>query len=499
MNRRILVATIACASAFGGLMFIADATRAAEGKSTSRPNILWIMMDDCRADALGCYGRPWAKTPHMDAVAGRGVRFDVALVQNPVCVPSRSSMKASQYPHTLGIMAMGRPAPVPPPYLAETKRQFPSLLRCWKLSGIPPVNVGKIHAYRGDWDARGDVPANIVHNGKARTPELQKRINEWAAENPYPPVKTKTHGWQIGGAIPIKPEESRTWKLGDRAVAVLRELATAGEPFFLRVSFHAPHVACSVPPEYMIDPATIKLPLPSQAELNAKPRFEREALRVYAGGLDLTPKQIGIARGTYYGMVHLVDTQVGRLLEVLRKSGKLDDTIIAVNSDQGFQLGEHGLWKKRVLYEQNVRVPLVISCPKLLPQGKVIEEPVEMIDFLPTLLELSRLDVPDGIAGRSLLPLVAGQAKQWRPACFCDIDHARSMYKELRGSGRRVMVRSRTWKLVFFMDPRVAEADGCLYDLQRDPGETENLYGKPEYRQVVERLENAGRKWAGNR
>jgi len=467
-----------------------------EKKAAKRPNVLWIMLDDCRADALGCYGQPWAKTPNFDAIAKRGVRFDVAIVQNPVCVPSRSSMDTSQYPHTLGIMAMGRPAETPPPYLSKERKKYPSLLKQWNTVGIQPVNVGKIHAYRQDWASRGDVPPNIAHNSKARSPELQKRIDAFAAKNPYPAVMTKTHNWQIGGVIPIKPEESRPWKLGDKAVAALEELAAGDEPFFLRVSFHAPHVACSVPPEYMIDPATIKLPIPTEKELDSKPPFERGPLRVYAGGLELTKKQIGTARGTYYGMVWLVDTQVGRLLDVLRKSGKLDNTIIAVNSDQGFQLGEHGLWKKRVLYEQNVRVPLVLSCPKLLPEGKVIDEPVELIDFLPTLLELSAIDVPEGIPGRSLMPLIRGEAKTWRPACFCDIDHAKSMYRELRGTGRRVMVRTRKWKLIFFMDPRAKEKDGALYNLETDPGETVNLYNDPKHQDTVKRLEKLARDWA---
>lgn len=307
----------------------------ASGESAGRrPSILWVTMDDARADTLGCYGRHWAKTPHMDALAAAGVRFETAIVQNPVCVPSRGSMKSGHYPHTFNAMEMG------------------------------------------------------------------------------------------------------------------------------------------------------------------KPRFEREQLRVYAGGLDLTPEQIGVARGTYYGMVSLVDDQVGRLVDCLRKAGLLDSTIVAINSDQGWQLGEHGLWKKRVLYDDNVKAPLVLSCPALLPKGKVIDEPVEMIDFVPTLMDLSGLAVPDSIPGRSLTPLIRGEVTQWREACFCEIDHSLSMYDELRQrSGRRVMVRTKEWKLIWFMDERVADRDGALYNLKDDPGERVNLYGRPEHADVVEYLERLGREW----
>jgi arylsulfatase A-like enzyme len=251
-----------------------------------------------------------------------------------------------------------------------------------------------------------------------------------------------------------------------------------------------------VPPSYFIDPGKIDLPVPNEDELAGKPRFEREQLRIYAGGLDLTTEQIGIARSTYYGMVSLVDEQVGRLVDCLRKARVLDNTIVAINSDQGWQLGEHGLWKKRVLYDDNVKAPLVLSCPSLLPSGKVIGEPVEMIDFVPTLLDLSGLDVLGSIRGRSLMPLIRGHVTRWREACFCEIDHSMSMYDELREhSGRRVMVRTKEWKLIWFMDERVADKDGALYNLREDPGETVNLYGRPDHADVVEHLERLCREW----
>jgi len=463
-----------------------------------RPSVLWIMMDDGRADALGCYGRPWAKTPHMDRIAAEGVRFDVAIVQNPVCVPSRKSMKTGHYAHEIGPVAMGKPPEGGIPYVDARRmdrlNREPNLLDAWTAAGMRPINVGKIHGFRRSWDARGDVPAELDVCGRPTT-YAKQTFGDAKAVVPVDAVFTKTHHWMIGGISPLKPEQTQTWRMGNRAVQVLGELAGKDEPFFLRVSFHAPHVACRVPKAYFIDPRTIDLPLPTEAELASKPAFERGPLRTY-GGAALTSEQIGLARGTYYGMVSLVDAQVGRLIEVLRRAGRLDETIIAINSDQGFQLGEHGLWKKRVFYEQNVRVPLVLRYPKALPAGWVIDEPVEMVDFLPTLMDLSGLEVPAGIRGRSLRPLIEGRVSRWRPACFSEIDHSQSMYQELRGTGRRVMVRTRRWKLVFFMDARVADKDGALYDLKNDPGETRNLYGRPDHATIVERLERVAVDWA---
>jgi len=463
-------------------------------KQSKRPNILWIMMDDGRADAVGCYGKSWAKTPNMDNIAKRGVRFASAIVQNPVCVPSRKSMKSGYYPHTFGVTAMGKPAGIAPAYMKKAKPNVPNLLNLWKQAGITPVNVGKRHAYQKDWVSKGDRGALIDFLGNPRGAEAKEKIEKSA--QPYRRVNIKTHQWMIGGVVPFAPEDTQTWRLGDLAVDTLKKLTASEEPFFLRVSFHAPHVPCRVPATYFIDPEKIALPLPTEEELRSKPRFERENLHIYAGGLDLNKEQIGICRGTYYGMVSLVDAQVGRLVECLKKAGLINNTIIAINSDQGFQLGEHGLWKKRVFYEQNVCVPLIMSCPGLLRTGEVIDEPVEMVDFLPTLMELSRLDVPRSIRGKSLMPLIRGEIREWRPACFSEIDHSYSMYQELReGTGRRVMVRTKEWKLIYFMDERVADKDGALYNLKKDSDEKENLYNKPRYKRIIKYLESLAEKW----
>ena len=497
LNRRDFLKFISAGAGTIAAGCFAGESTPVNGPGNKRPNILWIMMDDCRCDALGCYGRPWPKTPNMDAVAKRGVRFDAAIVQGPVCVPSRSSMKTGLYCHQLGIMSMGKPPEIEPAYANTAKRHAPNLINEWKKVGIKPVSCGKRHAYVKDWDHRGDVTAHVGYLGEPKTEDLKRRIKESGRE--YPAAVTNTHKWAIGGIVPLKPQEMSTSQLGDQAAETLQELTARKDPFFMRVSFHAPHVPCRISESYFIDPETIKLPVPTDEDLASKPKFERENIQTYAGA-DLTKEQIGIARGTYYGMVSLVDAQVGKLVEVLKKNGKLDNTIIAINSDQGFQLGEHGFWKKRCFYEQNVRVPLVISCPKLLPAGTIIEEPVEMIDFMPTLLQLSGLDVPASISGKSLMPLIEGKVKKWRPACFCEHDYSGDMYDELRKDGGRcVMVRTRQWKLIYFRDERLKNHNGrktdSLYDLKNDPGETRNLYGKPEYESIVNELKELAQKW----
>lgn len=453
-----------------------------------RPSVLWLMFDDGRADALGCYGRPWANTPNLDRIASEGVRFSHAVVQGPVCIPSRTSMKTGLYCHQTGVMAMGQPAEVPPRYLTHRVAQPRDLLNVWREHGVKVHNAGKIHAFRPDFDTAADVPQGINANGKP-TPWGGE---PWAAAL-RDAVFTTTHHWLIGGVLDLPPEATPTWRLGDLAEQRLQPLAEGDEPFFFRLSFHDPHVPCAVPREYLIDPGTIDLPRPTPDELAAKPRWERENLHTYAGA-ELSPEQIALARATYYGMVSLADVQVGRVLSLLERAGRLDDTIVVVNSDQGFQLGEHGHWKKRDLYDTNVMSPLLFRHPATLPAGQVVEPAVEMVDLMPTLLDLAGLPPADSIRGRSLRPLIEGRGEP-RPVVFCEHDHSQDMYDELRSGGRRVMVRTAQWKLVEFMDARLPERDGALYHLANDPGERWNLWTDPDYAEVIAALRAAAAAW----
>ncbi|MBH53593.1 MAG: hypothetical protein CMI18_04520 [Opitutaceae bacterium] len=461
-----------------------------ESLGATTPNILWIMFDDGRADALGCYDAPWAKTPNLDALAANGVRFKTTVVQNPVCLPSRTSIKTGLYAHQTGVIAMGKPAKNPGAYRKHIRPELPHLLKGWIAAGIEPINVGKLHAFKSDFQQIGTVDA-IVNNNGDLTPYGKTVVHD----NSFERVRTDLHQWMIGGVVDIDAKHLRPSRLGEIAVDQIRKLGASDKPFFLRVSFHSPHVANVIDREHFIDPATIKLPLPTPESLATKPTYEKEHIRVYAGAT-LNKKQIGIGRGTYYGMVHLVDDAVGRLIETLKDVGLFENTIIAVNSDQGFQLGEHGVWKKRDFYDNNVCIPMIFHYPKALPQGKVIEDPVESIDFLPTLLDLCELEAPDNIEAQSLLPLIRGEAPPRSEAVFSEHDHAADIYDELRDTGRRrVMVRTKEWKLVIFMDERLSEKDGALYDLKNDPGERINLFNDPKYKSTIQRLNTMAVQW----
>ncbi|MBI2425208.1 MAG: sulfatase-like hydrolase/transferase [Candidatus Hydrogenedentes bacterium] len=476
MKRRTFLRASLQAGVLGALQ-----GRARGALQHGRPNILWIMLDDCRPDALGCYGRPWVRTPALDRLAASGAFFENAVTQCPICVPSRTSMKTGLYCHRFGLMSMGEAPDTPPPY-AYKNGAGNDMLRAWHRHGQKPFNIGKVHAFAEDWSPLGDLRA-------------VKEARPDSGGTTYPEVKLTTHRWKIGGTIDVHPDDTTSGRIAGAAMEALGNLDAAA-PWFLRLSFLAPHVPIEVPASFMVDPSTVNLPRPTQAELDSKPRFEREQLRVYAGTSDISDRDLQIARGSYYGMVNLVDHHVGRVLEAMQSQGLLENTMVVVNSDHGLQLGEHGLHKKRNFYDQTIKAPLVVSWPGVIPAGQRREELVEMVDSLPTLLDLSGLPVPGKIDGKTLVPLLTGKGAAGREAVFAEIDHSGSMYDELRhDSGRRVMVRTRDWKLEYFKDPRVMDPDGAMYDLQRDPGETVNLYGDAQHAAVRADLEGLVDAW----
>ena len=463
------------------------------------PNILWIMLDDLRADALSCYGTPWAQTPNMDQIAARGVRFKNAYTQSVICTPSRLSILTGHYCHTLKEMEMGAKPEIPADYLPlaapplEQQIDLPSVLSKLDMS---PVNVGKTH-----WSERWDMipieePPRADHariDPALRVYDLVRLVSP----QPFPPEHGRvSRRWTIGGGNPLLFDEIKPKIIVDAALDVLKKRDPA-KPFFLRMSFSAPHIPILTPPDFMAPLDSIDIPNPTAEELSTKPYFERLQLAQYGSVLHLNEEELLVARGSYYGLVSFVDYQIGRVIEHLKAHNLLQNTLIVINSDHGIQLGEHGLYKKRNFYEQTVAVPLIFSWPGKLPQGMVIDELVEMIDFLPTVMDLVSIETPAEIPGRSMMPLIRGEVDSWREVVFSELDHSMSPYTALRVySGRRIMVRSKQWKMIYFRDARVPSEDGALYDMVGDSGETKNLYNDAEYAEVVSMMKNRVSDWS---
>jgi arylsulfatase len=439
--------------------------------------ILWIMCDELRADALGSYGNRWIKTPYLDDIAQRGIVFTSAYVQSPICVPSRASMLTGRYPHTLDVLDNND-------RLADREVLFPEI---FFRHGWQTVNIGKLH-HRG---ARPGFQYNLQMEWgeEASAFELRRGLDPKKYNVGVLPAGPVI----IYGTNPEPADRTMDAVKVDYATEFLKKRARL--PFLMRVSLNFPHTPVLPPEPYdrLYDPERMELPVVAPQELDAKPQVEK-LFRQWMGVSKLTEKQLRLARGHYYGLVSYVDSLIGRLLVALRETGLDKSTIIVFTADHGTLLGEHGLFFKGVFYRPITNVPLIISAPGILPQGKVIEELVELVDLAPTLLEMAGIEVPSNMHGRSLVPLIRGETKG-RHEVFSEIRNTFGSLGE-RGSRDSISrsVRTKEWFYVSVSEGG-KHVDGALYDLKKDTEEIHNLYYDARYRETVKALEEVLENW----
>ena len=441
-----------------------------------RPNILLLSTDEHRYDCLGCYGNPVIRTPHIDAIAEGGVRFERGYVQNPMCMPSRMSIMTGRYPseHGCNINCVG----IPP------HEQEHTFMRHLQDAGYYTAAIGKMHMMP-KWGPFGLRYLDLVEGKADRNNQYTDYVRGkgWEGRQHQPKGQFGPYGAYTSS---LPAEETIDAFVGRRAARWLEEWQ-GEEPFFLWVSFSNPHFPFDPPEPYdtMYDPAEVPLPVWREGEMETKPA--QRQLQLERGYDKLTEAQLRTIVAHYYGNISLVDDQVGRILEVLEQRGLAANTCIAFISDHGDHLGDHRLLLKSgvTFYEGCVRVPYLIRWPAAFPQGAVCEDLVESIDLAPTLLDVAGVDIPPTMQGRSLVGLAEGRIPDWRDDAFAEIDlRINPKMHGPRDPGSRdyvAMICTRRWKYVHFPNLGIGE----LYDLVRDPHELDNLYTHPEYAGIV--------------
>ncbi len=478
-RRRFL---IAAAQAGGPLALSALAHTKAVAGSQRAPNVLWIMTDDHRPDSLGCSGPEVIRTPNIDRIARRGVRFRHAFSQDPICTPSRSSIITGRYCHAIGVMSNRNRLGADAPYLT----------RPLQAAGYRLVNVGKkppspkifdVHVRPSGYGGPGATPYEL----KAPFAGREEELGVLHLKEEFPVI--------IAGRYPLPADQTEPAITVSHAIRLVE--AGLKPPWMLRISTIAPHTPILAPEPFdtMVDPARVEFQAPTEEELAAKPRWEREMLRACQGSTHLSEEAVRRSRACYYGLVSHVDDQIGRLLAAMEERRLLDDTLVVVTSDQGVCLGEHGLFMKRNFYEQSAGAILIVSWPGHLPEGTVVDEPVELVDVMPTILDAAGVPRPTTVQGRSLLPLIAGD-EPGRDAVFSEIEFTLPQFdRYYLPNSRRVMVRTPEWKMSYFVDRSGAARDGDLYHLADDPDELRNLWADKTYADVVARLERRVARW----
>jgi arylsulfatase len=392
-----------------------SATAALPARTVSKPNILLLMVDQFRGDALGCDGNKRIRTPNLDRLASEGARFRCAYSSTPTCTPARAALLTGLSPWRHGLLGYGKVA----------DRYPVEMPRVLKRSGYFTSVIGKCH-YTPQRNTHGFEEALLDESGREESIDFRSDYRSWfwSVAPQADPDKTGI-GWNDYRAAPYAlPEELHpsTWT-ASTAVNFL-ESYQRPEPFFLKVSFERPHSPYDPPERWWKEYDGAQLP-EAQAGDWAQRYIPRSGpgFEIWHG--DLGKEQVRSSRQGYYGSVSHVDEQIGRVLAALEKRGWLEETLIVFVADHGDMTGDQHLWRKSYAYEPSARIPLIVRWPKGLismERNTVRQEPVEIRDILPTFLDVAGTDLPgERLDGRSLLDLLRGTAKDWRP--YIDLEH----------------------------------------------------------------------------
>ena len=441
--------------------------------SEQRPNVLWICTDQQRHDTIRALGNPHINTPCIDELVGKGIAFTQAYAQSPVCTPSRAAFLTGRYPRTTKCRQNGQAMP---PNEKLVSRLFAD-------AGYTCGLAGKLHlatCANGVVETRIDDGYEVFHWSHHPQPDwpenaytqwLLSKGTSWEELYSGPSTDYIKHG--------VPEEFNQTTWCAEKTIEFIRE--QNGAPWFFSYNCFAPHHPFDPPADFLALYNADDMPLPKTkpGELDTKPTYQQLDGRFSHNDPDgydmakMTDRDKQEITAAYYAMIELIDKQVGRMVGALEDTGQLDNTIVIFMSDHGEMLGDHGFYLKGPhFYDEAVRVPLIISWKDRIQSEVRADCLMELIDIAPTLLEASGIDIPDYIQGRSLMPILLGQASadRHRDYVFSEYYNAWT-HKHSYGS----MLRTRDEKVVVYH----GTDQGELYDLKNDPDEFENLWSNP--------------------
>ena len=487
-------------------------------------NVLWIMADQLRWDYLSCYGHPHLETPHIDRLAAKGVRFNRAYVQSPICGPSRMSFYTGRYVRSHGATWNGFPLRVGEPTLGDHLREIDAAcvlvgkthmipdMEGMKRLGIDPESIIGVHTAECGFTPFERDDGMHPEGYYDKNPPYDDYLREQGldGDNPWEEWANSTEaedgsllsGWLLKHSdkpARVPEEHSETPYLTTRGIEFMEQ--AGDKPWLCHLSYIKPHWPYIVPPPYhnMYGPEHIIPPVRSNAErMTNHPVYKawqnHRVCKAFAR--DEVRERVIPA---YMGLIKQLDDQMGRLFAYLEESGRMEDTMIVVSSDHGDYLGDHWLGEKDLFHDASARIPLIIYDPREeadATRGTVNDDLVEGIDLVPTFLELMGGEAkPHILEGRSLVPLLEGRKTEWRNYAISEYDYAtRQSRLELeldQADARLLMIFDGRWKYI--------HAEGfhpLLFDLETDPGELVDLGTDPEHEEKRTELHEALFAWA---
>jgi iduronate 2-sulfatase len=421
-------------------------------------NVLFIAADDMN-NALGTYGHPVVKSPNIDRLAARGVRFDRAYCQFPLCGPSRCSLLSGLRPDSTQILGNGIAVRDKLPNVVTLPQHF-------RNNGWHSARFGKMY-HMG-------VPTTVGSNQYDDPPSWDVAVSPPGSEN-------KTAGDQrnitpqvaSGGAfqwISFKGDGKDQADTGAADMALETIAKNQNKPFFLAVGFVRPHVPNVAPARFfdLYPKATLKTFQNPPGDRDDIPAASEKLINTRANDMGMSEADKQEALRGYYASISFMDWNLGRVLDGLERAKLAEKTIIVFWGDHGWHLGEHHRWQKRSLFEESARVPLIVSAPGRRARGVGSRALVELVDLYPTLAELGRLPVSPQLEGQSFVPLLDTPNRPWKKAAFTQMSQGAHVGRSLRTE--RYRYTRWTGDL----------PDEELYDHQTDPHEFTNLARDPQ-------------------
>ena len=460
------------------------------------PNVLLIISDQIHHQVLGAAGNPIIKTPNIDRLAREGVRFTHAVCPTPFCSPTRASMLSGLYPHKHGIVynVNNMQQKVFDDSMHSTEKVLAE--RGYRCSQRGKWHLGDkriLSAYKNDPPAdqdRDDIrkiaatlpppaPGQYVNEhgqGVIMKPVIQDAIRRFEAGG------EKIHFNAYMGRVDFPNEKLRENSIADQAVQQMRQFGD--KPFFMTVSFPAPHAPWTIGEPYYSMYERSRFPIPANSKYSQPGDRETMAWRF---GQKLGDEGMREYLGIYYGMVTMMDAAVGRVLATLREIGADDNTLVIFTADHGDMQGGHGMWDKMIstFYDELTRIPLILRLPGNARAGTLVHTPSSTCDIDPTILDLLGLPVPAGLHGRSLRPFIEGKSELERQV-FCE--RTTSLSKPNTHFHRALSTTE--WKYDY-----QTPGGSQLFHVSKDPGETKNLIDERSARPALKTLHASLRAW----
>ena len=428
-----------------------------------KPNVLFIAVDDL-GTRTHCYGQPLVQSPNIDRLAARGVLFERAYCQFPLCSPSRVPLLTGLRPETTRVFDLKTD-------FRENLPDAVTLPQSFKKNGYFVARVGKIFHF--------GVPGQIGTNGLDDARSWDQVVNPRGRDkDEEAKVVNYTPNRGLGSAMSFyasdgADEEQTDGQGATAAIKLLEE--HRGEPFFLGVGFYRPHTPYVAPKKYFDLYPLEKIELPFNPP-DDHDDIPQPAANIRPLNYGLSDEQCRQCTQAYFAALSFMDAQVGRVLDALDRLKLTENTIVVLWGDHGYLLGEHGQWMKQSLFEESARVPLIIAAPSAKGNGKACPRVVETIDIYPTLVDLAGIAPPADLAGVSLRPLLDDPTHAWGRPAFTQVQR-----NDFPGRS----VRTQRWRYTEWDHGRRGVE---LYDHDNDPREFKNLAKDPKYASVVSEL-----------